>query len=107
MQYTRCLGIAYTLRRCSWLSWILTLPCAIWTELKDANGRRASLKSALTGSRTYVADIAYAQAPLLTILPFRSFSPPIRHMYRTLKAFVACGAYAERRAWSPLAAKYR
>jgi hypothetical protein len=92
MQHTKRLDLTCTLRRRSWLSRILTPSCATW--MKD--GLRTFRKPALTGSHTYVADIARAHAPLLTILRSRLSSRPIRHMYRTLKAFVACGASAER-----------
>jgi hypothetical protein len=105
MQYARRLAFVCPLRRRSWLSRILRLSCTIWTELKD--GHRTSRRTALTGSRTYVAFIVCVEASSLTILPSRSFSRPIRHMEHTPKAFVACGAYAERRIEYPLPAKYR
>jgi hypothetical protein len=77
--------------------------------MKPKYGLCASRRTELTGSRAYVpaADIACAQNLALTILPSRLFSRPTRHMYRTLKAFVAYGAYAERRTWYLLPAKYR
>jgi hypothetical protein len=105
VQYPKRLGLAYTLRRRPWLNQILTLFCAIWTEPKD--GPHVSRKSALTGSRTCVAGIACVEASSLTILPSRSFSRPIHHTQYMLKVFVACGAYAERRTWYLLSAKYR
>jgi hypothetical protein len=56
MQYTKRLDLVYTLGRRPWLSRILTLSYATWTEPKD--GLHVSRKPALTGSRTYVTDIA-------------------------------------------------
>jgi hypothetical protein len=103
MQYTKRLGLVYTRRRRSWPSRILTPSYATW--MKD--GLRTFRKPASTGSHTYVADIARAQAPLLTTLRSRLSSRTIRHMHRTLKVFVACGASVERQIWYLLPVKYR
>jgi hypothetical protein len=65
MQYIKRLGLVYTLGCRPCLSQILTPSCDMWMEPKD--GLHVSRKPALTGSRTYVADIARVQASSLTI----------------------------------------
>jgi hypothetical protein len=67
VQYTKRLGLVYTLGRRPCLSQILTLSCATWTEPKD--GLHVSRKSALTRYRTCVAGFAYVEAPSLIVYP--------------------------------------